>query len=73
MATDVRFQRSAISITEGTLAQWLKQPGDAVASADEPIASLETDKVTVGSSVRRSRVSSPKLCQGRRNGRGRSD
>src|SRR4029078_2098260 len=34
------------SITEGTLAQWLKKPGDAVA-ADEPIASLETDKVSV--------------------------
>src|SRR5512138_318722 len=34
------------SITEGTLAQWLKQPGEAVA-ADEPIASLETDKVSV--------------------------
>jgi 2-oxoglutarate dehydrogenase E2 component (dihydrolipoamide succinyltransferase) len=34
------------SITEGTLAEWLKQPGEAVA-ADEPIASLETDKVSV--------------------------
>src|SRR6185369_16341440 len=34
------------SITEGTLAQWLKKPGEAVA-ADEPIASLETDKVSV--------------------------
>jgi 2-oxoglutarate dehydrogenase E2 component (dihydrolipoamide succinyltransferase) len=34
------------SITEGTLAQWLKKPGEQVAE-DEPIASLETDKVTV--------------------------
>jgi 2-oxoglutarate dehydrogenase E2 component (dihydrolipoamide succinyltransferase) len=34
------------SITEATLGQWLKQPGDAV-KADEPIASLETDKVSV--------------------------
>ena len=33
-------------ITEGTLAQWLKKPGEAV-KADEPIASLETDKVSV--------------------------
>ena len=28
------------------MGQWLKQPGDAVAQ-DEPIASLETDKVAV--------------------------
>jgi 2-oxoglutarate dehydrogenase E2 component (dihydrolipoamide succinyltransferase) len=46
MATDVHVPTLGESITEGTLAQWLKQPGEAVA-ADEPIASLETDKVTV--------------------------
>ncbi|HUE79252.1 MAG TPA: 2-oxoglutarate dehydrogenase complex dihydrolipoyllysine-residue succinyltransferase [Sphingomicrobium sp.] len=46
MATDVQVPTLGESITEGTLAQWLKKPGDAVA-ADEPIASLETDKVTV--------------------------
>ena len=46
MATDVKVPALGESITEGTLAQWLKKPGDAVA-ADEPIASLETDKVTV--------------------------
>ena len=34
------------SISEGVLAKWLKQVGDAVA-ADEPVAELETDKVTV--------------------------
>ena len=34
------------SITEATIGQWLKKPGDAVA-LDEPIASLETDKVSV--------------------------
>ena len=34
------------SITEATLGAWLKQPGEAVA-LDEPIASLETDKVAV--------------------------
>jgi 2-oxoglutarate dehydrogenase E2 component (dihydrolipoamide succinyltransferase) len=34
------------SITEATLGQWLKKPGEAVA-VDEPIASLETDKVAV--------------------------
>ena len=46
MATDVKVPALGESITEGTLAQWLKKPGDAVA-ADEPIASLETDKVSV--------------------------
>src|SRR3954469_11540534 len=46
MATDVPVPALGESITEGTLAQWLKKPGEAVA-ADEPIASLETDKVSV--------------------------
>ncbi|HEY0191275.1 MAG TPA: 2-oxoglutarate dehydrogenase complex dihydrolipoyllysine-residue succinyltransferase [Kofleriaceae bacterium] len=34
------------SITEAVVATWLKKPGDAVA-ADEPVAELETDKITV--------------------------
>src|SRR5688500_15205794 len=46
MATDVQVPALGESITEGTLAQWLKKVGDPVA-ADEPITSLETDKVTV--------------------------
>ena len=46
MATDVIVPTLGESITEATLGQWLKQPGDAV-KADEPIASLETDKVAV--------------------------
>ena len=46
MATDVKVPTLGESITEGTLAQWLKKPGEAVAQ-DEPIASLETDKVSV--------------------------
>jgi 2-oxoglutarate dehydrogenase E2 component (dihydrolipoamide succinyltransferase) len=46
MATDVQVPVLGESITEGTLAQWLKKPGEAVAQ-DEPIASLETDKVSV--------------------------
>jgi len=46
MATDVQVPALGESITEGTLAQWLKRPGEAVAQ-DEPIASLETDKVSV--------------------------
>lgn len=46
MATDVEVPALGESITEGTLAQWLKNPGDTIAR-DEPIASLETDKVSV--------------------------
>jgi len=46
MATEVLVPTLGESITEATLGQWLKQPGDAVA-ADEPIAALETDKVSV--------------------------
>jgi 2-oxoglutarate dehydrogenase E2 component (dihydrolipoamide succinyltransferase) len=34
------------SITEAVVAKWLKNVGDAVA-ADEPVAELETDKITV--------------------------
>ncbi|HEX3535163.1 MAG TPA: 2-oxoglutarate dehydrogenase complex dihydrolipoyllysine-residue succinyltransferase [Stellaceae bacterium] len=34
------------SITEATVARWLKQPGEAVAR-DEPVVELETDKVTL--------------------------
>jgi 2-oxoglutarate dehydrogenase E2 component (dihydrolipoamide succinyltransferase) len=46
MSTEVKVPALGESITEGTLAQWLKKPGEAVA-ADEPIATLETDKVSV--------------------------
>ncbi len=46
MATEVKVPALGESITEATLGQWLKKPGDAVA-ADEPVASLETDKVSV--------------------------
>jgi 2-oxoglutarate dehydrogenase E2 component (dihydrolipoamide succinyltransferase) len=46
MATEVKVPTLGESITEATLGQWLKQPGDAVAQ-DEPIASLETDKVAI--------------------------
>jgi 2-oxoglutarate dehydrogenase E2 component (dihydrolipoamide succinyltransferase) len=46
MAIEVKVPALGESITEATLGQWLKQPGDPV-KADEPIASLETDKVAV--------------------------
>ena len=34
------------SVTEATVAKWLKQPGEAVA-VDEPVVELETDKVSL--------------------------
>ncbi len=46
MAQDITVPALGESVTEGTIGEWLKQPGDAVA-ADEPIVSLETDKVAV--------------------------
>ncbi len=46
MVTEVLVPTLGESITEATLGEWLKQPGDSV-RADEPIASLETDKVSV--------------------------
>ena len=46
MGTEVKVPALGESITEATLGAWLKKPGDAVA-VDEPVASLETDKVSV--------------------------
>ena len=46
MSTEVKVPTLGESITEATVGAWLKQPGDAVL-ADEPIVSLETDKVSV--------------------------
>ena len=46
MASEVKVPTLGESVAEATVGQWLKQPGDAVA-LDEPIASLETDKVAV--------------------------
>src|SRR5580693_1708778 len=46
MATEIKVPSLGESITEATVAKWLKHPGEAVA-ADEPVAELETDKVTL--------------------------
>jgi 2-oxoglutarate dehydrogenase E2 component (dihydrolipoamide succinyltransferase) len=46
MATEIRVPTLGESVTEATIAQWFKKPGDAV-NADEPLVELETDKVTV--------------------------
>ncbi len=46
MATEIKVPTLGESVTEATIGQWFKQPGDAV-SADEPLVELETDKVTI--------------------------
>ncbi|HJU18768.1 MAG TPA: 2-oxoglutarate dehydrogenase complex dihydrolipoyllysine-residue succinyltransferase [Stellaceae bacterium] len=46
MASEIRVPSLGESVTEATVARWLKQPGEAVAR-DEPLAELETDKATL--------------------------
>ena len=46
MATEIVVPALGESVTEATVAQWLKKPGEAVA-VDEPLVELETDKVTL--------------------------
>ncbi len=46
MATEIRVPTLGESVSEATIAQWFKKPGEAV-SQDEPLVELETDKVTV--------------------------
>jgi 2-oxoglutarate dehydrogenase E2 component (dihydrolipoamide succinyltransferase) len=46
MAIEIRVPQMGESVTEGVIAQWLKQVGEAVA-ADEPVVEVETDKITV--------------------------
>jgi 2-oxoglutarate dehydrogenase E2 component (dihydrolipoamide succinyltransferase) len=46
MATEIRVPALGESVSEATIGQWFKKPGDAV-TADEPVVELETDKVTI--------------------------
>ena len=46
MSTEVKVPVLGESVSEATIGEWLKQPGEAV-GLDEPIASLETDKVAI--------------------------
>ncbi|MGE3743315.1 MAG: 2-oxo acid dehydrogenase subunit E2, partial [Geminicoccaceae bacterium] len=46
MSVEIRVPTLGESVTEATIAKWLKQAGDAVA-ADEPLVELETDKVSL--------------------------
>ena len=46
MAIEIKVPALGESVTEATVGQWFKQPGDPVA-VDEPLVELETDKVTI--------------------------
>ena len=46
MATEIRVPALGESVTEATVAKWIRQAGEGVA-ADEPLVELETDKVTL--------------------------
>ena len=46
MAIEIKVPSLGESVTEATVAKWLKHPGEAVA-VDEPLVELETDKVNV--------------------------
>ena len=46
MATEIKVPTLGESVSEATIAKWLKKEGEAV-KADEPIVELETDKLTL--------------------------
>src|SRR5580658_699911 len=46
MATEIKVPTLGESVTEATVAKWLKKIGDSVA-VDDPLVELETDKVTL--------------------------
>lgn len=46
MSTDIKIPSLGESVSEATIAKWLKKVGDSV-KQDEPIVELETDKVTL--------------------------
>ncbi|MFN3233183.1 MAG: 2-oxoglutarate dehydrogenase complex dihydrolipoyllysine-residue succinyltransferase [Alphaproteobacteria bacterium] len=46
MSTEIIVPELGESVTEATVGQWFKKPGEAVAQ-DEPLVELETDKVAV--------------------------
>jgi 2-oxoglutarate dehydrogenase E2 component (dihydrolipoamide succinyltransferase) len=46
MTIEITVPSLGESVTEATVAKWLKQPGEAI-ERDEPVVELETDKVTL--------------------------
>ena len=59
--TDIVVPRLGESITEGVVAKWLKQVGEAL-TADEPVVEIETDKVTLTLPSPSAGVLSEQLC-----------
>src|SRR3712207_2840400 len=43
-AVDVVMPQMGVSVSEGTITKWLKQPGESI-SADGPLLEISTDKV----------------------------
>ena len=69
MATDIKVPTLGESVTEATVARWLKKVGDSVA-LDDPLVELETDKVTLevsalGEPARSPRSSRPRAATSR--------
>src|SRR5690349_24335806 len=46
MSVEIRVPKLGESVSEATVAKWLKKVGDSVA-VDEPLVELETDKVNL--------------------------
>ena len=46
MSIQIKVPAMGESVTEATIARWLKKEGDSV-QQDEPLVELETDKVTI--------------------------
>src|ERR1700724_3488974 len=46
MTIEIKVPTLGESVTEATVAKWLRQPGEAI-ERDEPVVELETDKVTL--------------------------
>src|SRR5215470_567855 len=46
MATEIKVPALGESVTEATVAKWLKKLGEPIA-VDDPVVELETDKVTL--------------------------
>ena len=65
MSIEIRVPALGESVTEATIAKWLKAEGEAV-SVDEPLVELETDKVSVEVPAPQAGVLSSDFCTGRR-------
>ena len=70
MAIQIKVPAVGESITEVTIANWLKKDGDVV-KVDEVIAELESDKATFElTASKRWRIENPEATRGNRSDRG---